>query len=65
MSGRPLAPRAGALWAGLVLVVLALPVIAVVALTGADTQGLWAHLANTVLSVTSQIHCCWVAAYWC
>jgi len=51
MSGRPLAPRAGALWAGLVLVVLALPVIAVVALTGADTQGLWAHLANTVLSV--------------
>lgn len=50
MSGLRFTPRVGTLGAGLVLVVLALPVLAVVAFTGVDTQGLWAHLANTVLS---------------
>lgn len=35
----------------LLLAVLALPVATVFAFIGADTQGLWAHLANTVLSI--------------
>ena len=51
MSGRGLVPLGSTFGASLVLIVLALPVIAVAAFTGADTQGLWTHLANTVLSV--------------
>ncbi len=34
----------------LLLAILAAPVVAVFSFVGADTQGLWAHLANTVLA---------------